>query len=133
MLFLFDLLGTILEVETDGELEVELAGAALVLSAECVEQFEVDLWSVEGAITFINLILLAELPQRILQLRLCQIPILKPTQILLRSSRKFNLIFKTKHRVNVINEVKNSKNLLLNLLRHAEDVSIILLESPHSG
>ena len=44
----------VLQVESDGLLEVNLDGAALVLAVERIVHLHVNLWSVEGSITMVK-------------------------------------------------------------------------------
>lgn len=63
VLFLFDLFDSVLKVESHRELEVKLAGSALMLSSEDVEQLHVDLRAIESTISFVQLIWHSELSQ----------------------------------------------------------------------
>ena len=44
----------VLQVESDGLLEVNLDGAALVLAVERIIHLHIDLWSIKGSITMIK-------------------------------------------------------------------------------
>ena len=50
----------VLEVEANRQLEVDLHSSALVLSFESIDELDVDLRAVEGAIAFVNLPFLPE-------------------------------------------------------------------------
>jgi hypothetical protein len=58
---LFDLFGSVLQVESHWELEVKLAGSALMLSSEDVKQLHVDLRAIESTISFVQLVWHSEL------------------------------------------------------------------------
>lgn len=58
------LLGLVLEVEANGQLEVELHSAALVRTLEGVVDLNVDLGPVEGSVSWVLLPRLAELVER---------------------------------------------------------------------
>ena len=49
------MISLILEVKTDGKLEIELDSAALMRSLKSIENLDVDLRSVESAITWVLL------------------------------------------------------------------------------
>ena len=61
VLLFFHLLGSVLQVEPHGKLEVKLARSALMLSAENVEQLHVDLGTIESAVSFVQLVWHSEL------------------------------------------------------------------------
>lgn len=63
LLFLrfLDIFGPVLQVESDGELKIELDCPALVFSLEDVSEFHIDFGAVEGAISFIDFVVLSKL------------------------------------------------------------------------
>lgn len=128
----FDLLWSVLKIESGRKLEIKLACSALMLSSESIEKFEINFRSIKSTISFINFVLFSKLIKCVLKLWLSNIPFFKLAQIFFRSGWEFNFVFKPKDRVNVINEVKNTENLIFNLFRHTENMSIILLESSDS-
>jgi hypothetical protein len=50
-----------LEVESNWKLEIELASTTLMLSAESIEELEINFGTIKGSITLINFKLLSEL------------------------------------------------------------------------
>ena len=107
LLFLFGVvrMGTILEIEPKWKLEVELDGAALMLSIKCVEELYIYLWSIKSSISFIHFILFAEFVQGLLQLGFCLLPIIQIAKILFRSCRQFKYILESKDCINVIQKI----------------------------
>lgn len=102
-----------------------------MLPSEGIEKLEVYFWSVECSITVVNFVLPSEFIKGTFELRFSQIPILDPAQVLLRPGGKFNLVLEPEYGIDIVNEVKNPNDLILNLIRHAEDMRIILLEPPN--
>ena len=155
---LLPLLVHVAQVEPHRELEVQLDGGALVLPLEGVLQGDVDLWPVEGSIARIQFPGQAGAIQRSRQICLSLVPHLKNkwdksvcldakdlslkykftlyryfTEELLRPGGESQLISEAKHTVHVLEEVKAALHFGPDLVWHAEDVGIILLEPPHPG
>lgn len=105
VLFLFDLLGSVLQVEPHWKLEVQLAGSALMLSSEDVEQLHVDFRAIECTISLVQLVWHSELFKGWSELLLSNVPILDVSEVLLRSCGEFQHVLETKDRVNVIQEI----------------------------
>lgn len=141
---------TVLEVETFGELEVELDRRALERPAERVADGDVDLRPVERAIAWVELplagILLLE-GTRQLCLRL--VPCLDRPEVVVGTRGQLELEIKTEQAVDVLQKVEQQANLVFDLFgllstptqryarkadlrRHAKDVGIVLDEPPHT-
>lgn len=85
MLFFLNLFGSVLKIKSDWKLEVKLTGSALMLSSESIEKFEINFWTVESSISFVNFVFFSEFVKSVFKLRFSNFPIFKFTQIFLRS------------------------------------------------
>ena len=97
LLFLLDLLRPVLQVEPDWQLEVQLDSAALVLPAKHVEELHIDLRTVEGPVSLVQLVLFAEFAKGCLELVLGQVPVLNVPQILLGTGGQLKHVFEAKN------------------------------------
>jgi len=86
-----------LQVEPDWQLEVQLDSAALVLPAKHVEELHIDLRTVEGAVSLVQLVLFAEFAKGCLELVLGQVPVLNVPQILLGTGGQLKHVFEAKN------------------------------------
>src|SRR5215212_7964275 len=55
----------VFQTETFRKIEIELHCRPLPLPADCIDQLEVELWSVERAATFVHCVFLSALPQHL--------------------------------------------------------------------
>ncbi len=131
--FLLHFLWPVLEVESCWKLEIKLTSTALMLPSKGIEKFKINFWTIEGSIPFVNFVLFSKFSQCSLKLRFSNIPLFNLSQKLFRSGGQLNFVFEAKDRINVINEVQYSNDFFLNLIGHAENMSIILLESSDSS
>eukprot|EP00053_Salpingoeca_punica_P013384 m.120929 g.120929 ORF g.120929 m.120929 type:complete len:748 (-) comp16189_c0_seq1:23-2266(-) len=125
--------GSVLELETLRQLEVELNGGALVSAAKSILDLDVNLGAVEGAIARLDLPRVAKLVERILQRLLGSVPLLDVTQELLRASAEVEVKGEVEDAVDIAQELQTGLNLALNLGRQAEDVCVVLLEAADAG
>lgn len=123
----------VLEIESDGKLEIKLNGTALMRSLEGIEHLDVDLGSVEGSITWVFLPGFAKLVESLSKSALSLIPESIISKLVLRSGGELKLKLEAKDSIDEVKEVKYSQDFSHNVLRSAEDVSIILAESSDSG
>lgn len=123
----------VLEIESDGKLEIKLNGTALMRSFEGIEHLDVDLGSVEGSITWVFLPGFAKLVESLSKSALSLIPESIISKLVLRSGGELKLKLEAKDSIDEVKEVKYSQDFSHNVLRSAEDVSIILAESSDSG
>eukprot|EP00123_Amoebidium_parasiticum_P006088 comp17140_c0_seq1/m.15944 comp17140_c0_seq1/g.15944 ORF comp17140_c0_seq1/g.15944 comp17140_c0_seq1/m.15944 type:complete len:345 (+) comp17140_c0_seq1:800-1834(+) len=123
----------VLELEVDGQLEVQLDGGTLVLAAQRILDRDVDLWAVESTITGVELVALAQCIQALLQLRLSPVPQLQFTHVLLGPGRQLERKRETKQPIHVLDKIKRMVDFVLDLIVGTENVCIVLLESPHTG
>lgn len=123
----------VLEIESDGKLEIKLNGTALMRSLEGIEHLNVDLGSVEGSITWVFLPGFAKLVESLSKSALSLIPESIISKLVLRSGGELKLKLEAKDSIDEVKEVKYSQDFSHNVLRSAEDVSIILAESSDSG
>ena len=130
------------EVEANRQLEIELNSGCLMDSVQAILDLDIDLGTVEGTITRIDLpvALSSELIQRLRELSLRLVPELQITHGLLRTSREGQLRTHAKDIVDLLHKVKRGAHFLLDLhpstchsntylLLGTEDVAIILLEA----
>ncbi|KAH3659092.1 hypothetical protein OGATHE_006352 [Ogataea polymorpha] len=115
------------------QLEVELDSGTLVPSSQGIRNHDVDLWTVERTIPRVQLPFAAPLVQGALQLCFCVIPGLDIPHVLLWSRGQLHLEFETEYTVDVLQEVKNTRDLILDLVLGTENVRIVLLKSSDPG
>jgi hypothetical protein len=125
--------GLVLKIETDGELEIKLHSTTLMRSLQGIEHLDINLGSIESTITWVLLPGLSELVEGLSESSLSLVPHGIVSKLVSWTGREFQLKLESEDTVNVIKEVKHSQDLLHDLLRCAEDVSIILLETSHTG
>lgn len=128
---------SVVKIESDRSLEIELDCTALVISTKGIVELDVDLRSVEGTISRVllpseSLLLSAELIKRLLKLVLSCVPDAFISEVRLGSCGEVEIVLETIDSIDVINEVKSSRDLLLDLIVSTEDMGIILLESSDS-
>jgi len=123
----------VLKVETDGKLEIELDGGALVVALEGITDVNINLRTVEGTITRVDLPREASAVEHSLQARLGAIPKGGITHEVLRTGGELHAEVETKDGVGELDEVKHASDLLLDLVGTTEDVGIILDETTHTG
>ena len=127
-LLLCRILGLVLQVEADRLLEVELDGSALVRPVQRVVDLDVDLGPVKGSVAVVEGPLEAAIVQGDLKCTLCLVPQFITAKPVLWPRRQLQLEREVKDGVNVLQEVQTVRNLARDLIRCAENVSIILLE-----
>ena len=125
-------LSLVLQVESDGLLEVNLNGAALVWSVERIIDLAVDFGSVECAITVVEGPRQSANVEGLLEGSFSLVPLLFATQLILRPCGQLQVESKSKDGVDVFQEVQNVGNFAGDLVRRAENMSVVLLESPDS-
>ena len=81
----------VLQIEADWQLEVTLDRAALVLALEAVVYLDVDLGTVEGAVSLIDRPGVAKLVESRFESTLCLVPKIVATEALLWTRRKLSL------------------------------------------
>jgi hypothetical protein len=142
---------------TTGFRFVQVSGGHLMLALEGVEQQDVDLWTVESAVTRVELPRPSGRVQRARQLGFSFVPRRNLSQVILGPRRKEKFVLKTENVVSkpqalfhattqrrscpsararehahVVDEVQTAHNLRLKLVAAAEDVGIILHEAAHA-
>mmetsp|Transcript_4469 Transcript_4469/g.13226 ORF Transcript_4469/g.13226 Transcript_4469/m.13226 type:complete len:772 (-) Transcript_4469:14-2329(-) len=125
----------VLEAKPDGELEVQLNGGALETPSEGVVNCDIDLWAVEGTVLRVQRPPLALICLPVVQAS-CEsslgfIPVLDVSQESLGSRGQGQVIIQAKSVVNLLEHVEIRLDLTADLVLPAEDVSIVLNESPH--
>jgi hypothetical protein len=123
----------VLEVKTDGKLEIKLDSTALMRSLKSIENLDVNLRAVESAITWVLLPGLSEFVEGLSKGSLGLIPHSIITKLVSRSCGEIEFELKTENTIDVIKEVKDTKDFSHDLGGHAEDVGVILLESAHTS
>ena len=129
-------LGTLVaQVKADGELEVQLDGGGLVYTTKAVQHLNINLGTIERSVTRVDLPVAStdELVQGLAEVLLGLIPQLDFSHGLLGTSGQLQLEGHTEDAVDMAHEVQHTTDLLLDLVRAAEDVGVILLEATHTG
>ena len=116
-------------------LHVQLDGTALPGPAKAVLQMEVNLRAIESAVALVNHIFFVQLLQGSNQAVGGDFPIFVASDVIFRHGGQFHMVFKAKHRINVVNELCYTDNLILNLLFGHKDMSIVLSKAayPHQA
>ena len=121
------------QVETDGELKVELDGGALVLALVCVLDANVNLWTVKGTITGVEFPLETGAIHGGGELLLGLVPLSQFSQKLVGASGQDQGELVAKDTVNVLQKVQAALNLGLDLVGTTEYVRVVLLEATDTG
>mmetsp|Transcript_8779 Transcript_8779/g.18552 ORF Transcript_8779/g.18552 Transcript_8779/m.18552 type:complete len:735 (+) Transcript_8779:385-2589(+) len=122
----------VLQLEPDGELEVQLDRGALVHPLHGVHDLDVDLGPVEGPVLGVDLppALAGEGVHGPGQGRLGAVPEGLLAQGLLGPRGQLELVGHPKGGVHAAHEVQRPRHLRLDLVLPAEDVGVVLLEAP---
>lgn len=107
--------------------------ATLLRSAKRIVYNNVNFWTIESTISFIVFPRFAVFIQGRLQLAFSLIPLLITSHRTVRPCREEYIPLEPKQPIDMIKELYASKNLLLYLVPSAENMSIVLLKSPHSS
>ena len=133
MFFFAGLSRSILQIKSQRQLEIKLNSAALMPSLEHIHQFHINFRSIKSSVSFVHPVLPSKFVQSLFQLSFSLLPFRKFTKVFFRSCRQLKRIFEPKERINVIQQIKNPKNLFHDLVMPAKNMRIILLESSDSG
>ena len=122
--------GGVLQIEADGELEIELDGGALVDAVHGIHDLDVDLGTVEGAVAGVDApsALAGEGIHGPGERGLGTVPKGHVAESLLGPGGQFELVGHSKRSVDTLHELQGSLDLFLDLVLPAEDVAIVLLE-----
>ena len=131
---LLAVLADILQLEAFRHGEVELDGAQLPAAAQRVAHMEIDLGAVEGAVARIELVFDLFPGQGAGQRRFRPLPDLQRADVfLLRAGRQFDEdLLEVETRVHLEDQFDDADDLILDLLRGAEDVRVVLSELAHA-
>lgn len=125
---------TVRQVETFGQLEVELDRGCLVSTVERVRHGHVNLGSVKSAISGVDGPLARdELVERVRKRALCFFPRFELAEVLFRTCRKLELELKAKLAVHVLQKVEADGHLVFELFGHAEVMGVVLLEAANAS
>ena len=116
----------VLKLEVVRQLEVKLDGTALPRTAKAIGQMEVNLRTVESAITLVDHIIDTHRLKCITQALLSALPILIRTHGILWACRKLYTVWEAKLCIVSGNEVRCIRDLLSNLIRADKEVCIVL-------
>lgn len=146
--------GLVSKFEPEREVKVQLDGTTLVLPSQSIEEGDVNLGAVKGAIAGVQSPLRPKLLREGIQgsreLCLRHVPLCNIANILLGPRRELQFVREAKQGIDTVEEFECPFNLLLdlsqvlarrqscrqtstNLIDSAKDVGIILLETSHSS
>ena len=128
---LLAVLAGVLQLEALGELAVQLDGAALPGAAQGVGQVEVQLGSVEGAVTLVDDKLLAHGGDGGFQDVLIALPLLHGADVVLGHGGQLDGVAQAEDGVHLVKEPDGLLNHVLHLLPGHEDVGVVLVEAAH--
>src|SRR5919199_2204125 len=127
-------LADVLHVEAYRHVEVELDGGELPLASECVVDFEVDLGAVEGSTTLVYFVRDFVSLHCFLKRLGRSIPICWFAYVLFGTGGQVSLeVAQTESPQDKQRELKCIPDLVLHLVRAAEDVRVVLGKAPHTG
>ena len=92
---------SVLEIETERKVEVELNSSALMFPFKGVEQFHIDLWAIEGAISRIDFPSFPKLVQSLPELFFSIVPHFNCAQVLFRPGGEVEFEFKSEDWINI--------------------------------
>ena len=120
------------QVETLGQVHIQLDGTALPGTAQAVGEVEVDLGAVESAVAFVDHVIHAQIIQSALQAVGSQLPHLIGADGILGAGGKLHMILEAKAAVHFVDQVVHALDLVADLLGGHEDVGVILSEAAHA-
>lgn len=123
----------VLQVESDGQLEIQLHSTALMGSLQCIVHFDVNFWTIESSITWVFFPGFAESVQGFSKGTFCLVPKGVISQFIVWSGWKLQFEIETENAIDVVQEIQTAKHFSHNVLWGAENMSIILTESSNSG
>src|SRR5579884_2229867 len=124
--------GNVGQIEPLRHIPVELNSCALPVTPECIADFQIDFRPVERTTASIDLVWQMALLQRATQVSLGSVPELWPPHRLFRAGREKHLkARKAKGTQDLQGQVDHPEDLIVDLIRAAEDVSIVLSEATH--
>ena len=127
------MIGLVLEIKSDWQLEVKLHGTALVGSLQGIKDLDIDLWSIEGTISWVLFPGLSKFIESFSECTFCLVPKGVVSEFVLGPRRELKLEFEAEDAIDMVKEVEDTKDFGHDLVGCTEDVSIILLEPAHSG
>ncbi len=83
-----------------------------MLSSKSIIDLNIDLWSVESAITSVDCPRSAEFVKCVSKSGFCLVPLIVSTKTYFRSSRKLELKCKSKNAVDVVKEVEHTHDFI---------------------
>ena len=128
---------SIFQLEALGQVVVHLDGTQLPATANGILDHEVEFRSIEGSLACLHLGVQALLLTSLYNGLLCQCPVLVGTYILLVvvgiAQGDLSLVVETEGCQHHTDDVHHIEELLLHLVRTAEEVGIVLSERAHTG
>ncbi len=119
------------QIETDGELEVQLYGGTLPGTSYGIRDVKIELWSVECAVTGVEFILSPQRFKGFNQRCLCLVPQSLVPHEIVRPGRQFDLVGHVKRAVDHIDQFQHVLDLLSNLVLAHKQMGIILMKTPY--
>lgn len=120
----------VLEVKSQRQLEVKLDCPTLMGPAQGIADMHVNLRSIEGTISRIEVPGFSKFFQSLLKDLLSLVPKARLSQEARWPGRQCQAEREAKHSVDGAEEIKTASDFCFQLIRCTEDVSIILLEAP---
>ena len=126
------ILSDVCQIKALGHLKIKLYSSALPCSAERIFKMEVDLRTVERAVSLIYGIRLAVIFKRSAKRVCSHIPLLVAAHGIFRTRRQFKRIFESEYTVEVIYHTHYAENLTLDLIRSHEYMRVVLGKAAHA-
>ena len=129
---LLTILVYVVAVEPLWEVDVKLNGSALPGSAHAVLEFEVELWTIESTVFWVDAIFMSARLASSGKSGFALLPEFLGADMVIWHRRKNNLIGKTEDAINLIKELHDVFDFALDLVLSDEDVAIVLGEGTDS-
>ena len=121
----------VFQVKPQRQLEIQLDGTALPGSSQGILQMEVDLGTVESAISLVDDVGKSQVVQGAPQGVGGHLPVLVASHAVLRAGGQLHMVFEAEQAVNAVDQVCHALDLIPDLLRHHEDMGIVLGKAAH--
>ena len=127
------LLVHVVQVETLGQVEVQLHGGALPFAPDGVRDLDVDLGAVKRAAALVDVVAPPLLGERLDERALRALPNLGTAHALLRLGAEVHLkVREAELAQDVLGQVQHAQDLVRDLIGQAEDVRVVLREPAHA-
>ena len=119
------------EIEPFRQRHIQLNGSALPGSSQGIFDMDVDFGSVEGAVSFVDLIILVIGDECGFQTGCGKLPLFIGADGFFRACGKLEMKTETECTVKSFHQVEHPQDLLMNLIRGHKHVGVVLMKRPN--